>query len=124
VKARALAAAVAMLAAIGCSGREEVANDTWGGPNIELVVTSSGAVAQFKCGATGAIGEPLVLHGSVFDEAGTYTSRLVASGAQPARYVGSVTGTTMDLQVTVAGQPIGTFRLVEGARGTFEVCNF
>ena len=125
MKARVVAAVIATLAAVGCADREAaVAIDTWGGQNIELDVSAAGALARFKCGATGAVSEPLVLHGSTFDEMGTYTSRLVTSGPQPARYVGSVSGTAMDLQVTVTGQSIGTFHLVEGMRGTFDVCNF
>jgi len=43
---------------------------------------------------------------------------------QPARYMGSVSGSDMTLALSVSGQAAGTFSLRLGAEPTFEVCNF
>jgi hypothetical protein len=87
-------------------------------------VTASGATAQFKCGATGTVSVPLRLHASTFDVPGTFLSRLVNLGPQPARYAGSVSGSTMTLDVTVGGTSVGTFTLTLGTAASFDVCNF
>jgi hypothetical protein len=118
------AASLVCLAALACSGDQTVPAATWGGHNAELVVTSSGATAQFKCGATGSIDMPLMLRDSTFDEAGTYTPHVINTGTQAARYSGSVSGSTMTLDVSVGGQPVGTFDLTMGTAATFDVCNF
>ena len=117
-------ATVLWAAALACNDHDTVPPGTWGGRNAGLVVTSSGATAQFKCGAAATISAPLRLHASTFDMPGTYLSRLVNLGPQPARYAGSVSGSSMTLDVTVGGQSIGTFQLTQGTAPSFDVCNF
>lgn len=117
-------AAAAGLATLACNANDAVPPGTWGGRNAGLVVTASGATAQFKCGATGTIRVPLRLHASTFDVPGTFLSLLVNLGPQAARYAGSVSGSSMTLDVAVGGQSIGTFELTMGTAPTFDVCNF
>jgi hypothetical protein len=121
---RRLLAVVVCAAALACNDHDSVPAGTWGGRNAVLAVTASGATAQFKCGATGTISVPLRLHASTFDVPGTYRSLLVNAGPQPARFAGSVSGSSMTLDVTVGGQSIGTFALTMGTAPSFDVCNF
>jgi hypothetical protein len=117
----------AALAATACSDPDgAVALGRWGGRNAELVVTSAGASARFKCGASGSIAQRLTVDAtSTFDVPGSFVTPVIASGVvQPAEYVGSVSGADMTLVLTVAGQPGGTFQLRQGAEATFDVCNF
>jgi hypothetical protein len=118
----------ALVAAGGCSSARsgsEVATGRWGGHNAELVVTSAGATARFKCGATGTIEQRLALEaGGAFDLPGTFLTPVINRGLQPARYVGSVSGTTMTLALSVSGDPGGTFQLALGTGPNFDVCNF
>jgi hypothetical protein len=46
------------------------------------------------------------------------------AGVQPARYMGSVSGSDMTLALSVSGQAAGTFQLHLGADPAFDVCNF
>jgi len=123
---RALAVAVAMAGATGCSGSAgDVATGTWGGHNAELVVTSVGATARFKCGATGTIGRPLTLDTSGnFEVPGSFVTPVTTAGIQAARYSGSVSGQAMTLAVFVASQSAGVFQLTLGEPAVFDVCNF
>ncbi|HEV7502701.1 MAG TPA: hypothetical protein VGQ33_21940 [Vicinamibacteria bacterium] len=116
----------AAIAAGGCSdSKSDVAVGRWGGHNAELVVTSAGATARFKCGATGTIGQRLTLDGmSAFDVPGSFVTPVINLGVQPARYVGSVSGSAMTLALSVSGQPNGTFTLGLGTEPNFDVCNF
>jgi hypothetical protein len=122
-----LAAAVAaVLGALGCTkSSSEVALGKWGGRNAELVVTSAGATARFKCGATGTIGQRLTLDaGEAFDVPGSFVTPVINLGVQPARYVGSVSGSSMALSLSVSDQPGGSFQLTLGAEPSFDPCNF
>jgi hypothetical protein len=104
---------------------ESVATGEWGGTNVDLRITDTGASAQFKCGALGEIGAALVLDSAHrFDAAGTYDPKVVLGGPRPARFTGMVSGTTMTLNVEVEGQSIGSFQLSYGIPGSFEPCNF
>jgi hypothetical protein len=119
----AMAVTVAGSACRGSAG--DVPSGRWGGRNAELVVTSAGASAQFKCGATGLIGQRLRLQaGSSFDVPGSFVTPVLNVGVQPARYVGSVSGSDMTLALSVSGQAAGTFPLRRGADPAFDVCNF
>jgi hypothetical protein len=121
---RAGAAALALAAACSTSS-SDVPTGTWGGRNAGLVVTSAGASASFKCGASGTIGQRLVLApDGTFDVPGSFVSLVVNSGVQPARYTGSVSGGMMTMAVAVNGQPAGTFQLGLGVEPSFDVCNF
>jgi hypothetical protein len=121
-----LVLAAALLAAAGCSKTgSDVALGRWGGRNAELVVTSAGATARFKCGATGTIGQRLTLAaGDAFDVPGSFVTPVINLGVQPARYVGSVSGSSMTLALSISDQPGGSFQLTLGAEPSFDVCNF
>lgn len=112
----------------GCAtdpSSDQVAVGEWGGVNVDLQVSASGATAQFKCGALGAIDGPIALDNAQhFDVSGTYDPKLVLGGPRSARFTGTVNGTRMTLTVEVEGQPIGTFELTFGSPGSFEACNF
>ena len=119
-----LLAAAALWAETACSDdADAVPLGRWGGRNAELVVTSAGASARFKCGATGVIGQRLTPE-SAFDVPGSYSTPVINLGVQSARYAGSVSGSDMTLALSISGQPAGTFQLHLGADAAFDVCNF
>ena len=119
-----LLAVAAVLAQTACSDdANAVPLGRWGGRNAELVVTSAGASARFKCGATGVIGQRLTPE-SAFDVPGSYSTPVINLGVQAARYAGSVSGSDMTLALSISGQPAGTFQLHLGANPAFDVCNF
>jgi hypothetical protein len=124
---RAAVLLAAALAATACSDPDgAVALGRWGGRNAELVVTAAGASARFKCGATGSIAQRLTVDASsTFDVPGSFVTPVIAPGTvQPARYVGTVSGSAMTLVLSISGQPGGTFQLRQGTEATFDVCNF
>jgi hypothetical protein len=101
-----------------------VPNGQWGGQNIDLQVTDMGAAVTFRCGAKGNISQPLTVDSfGRFDRAGTYDPVLVAGGPRPARYVGSLSGSTMIVTASTDGGMIGTFSLTKGRAPSFDVCN-
>jgi hypothetical protein len=92
---------------------------SWGGSQVSLQVTASGATLAFSC-AHGIIDKPLTLDSSGhFDAAGMYVRETGVAltqdntqQAEPARYTGSTDGTTMNLAVTLAGnQRVGLYAL-------------
>jgi hypothetical protein len=102
-----------------------IAAGEWGGANADLQVTDTGATVLFKCGAQGVLGKPLVLDSSAhFEVAGTYEPKVIQTGAQPATYLGLVTGDRLVLTVRLQAQTLGPFELQEGRGPTFEPCNF
>ena len=97
---------------------------SWGGEHISLVVTDSGATAQFDC-ASGTIDAPLVPDDAGrFVAPGTFTPGRggpILQGdtlpSHPARYTGQVKSNTMTLTIveTDSETNVGTFTLQRGA---------
>jgi hypothetical protein len=117
-----------MMALASCESPDDpraLSTGEWGGRNADFLVTASGATARFKCGAMGVVSRPLAVDASgSFDAPGTYETPVVQVGPQPARFTGSVSGSSMTLSVTVAGSELGPFTLHLGDGATFEPCNF
>ena len=120
------AVVLAGLALAGCGssggGSAPVVNTVqagqWGGPGINMVVSSTGAQIGYHC-ATGTITQPLVL-----DSAGHFsaTGNTHVSGpttnTDPTTYTGTVTGNTMTMVVTVSPSTTGaTYTLTFGQQG-------
>lgn len=98
----------------------------WGGQEAGLVVTDTGATAQFAC-AVGTIAGAIVRDAAGhFRVSGIYA--LTPGPAylpHPATYDGTVIGDAMALSVIVpevSAQPIGPFALVRGRPFTGPVC--
>jgi hypothetical protein len=103
----------------------KVPEGEWGGRNLDLVVSATGASGTFKCGAMGRIDQPLVLDPSGgFELPGTYDPVLVSGGPRPAVYSGSLSGSTLQVTVTSQGVAVGTFQVAQGRAAAFDVCNF
>lgn len=128
MRCRTWIALVALSAVVSCVSPDNtivVSAGEWGGQNADLRVTQSGATAQFKCGAVGVVPKPLTLDASGgFDVAGTYETPVVQVGPRPARFTGSVSGSSMTLDVTVSDSHLGPFTLRLGDPPAFEPCNF
>jgi len=125
-------AATVMAAACGESLRVPQAQggplgpSVWGGQEAGLVVTDTGATAQFAC-AVGTIPGAIVRDAvGRFRVAGIYA--LTPGPAylpHPATYDGTVIGDAMTLSVLVpevSAQPVGPFALVRGRPFTGPVC--
>jgi len=124
-RVRRLVLLVALLASCSSPSALKVPGGEWGGRNLELVVGNTGASGTFKCGAMGRIDQSLVLDSSGgFDVPGTFDPVLVAGGPHPARYSGMLNGSTLQVNVTSQGAPLGTFQLEQGRPAAFDVCNF
>jgi len=98
----------------------------WGGQEAGLVVTDTGATAQFAC-AVGTISGAIVRDAAGhFRVPGIYA--LTPGPAylpHPATYDGTVVGDAMALSVIVpevSAQPVGPFALVRGRPFTGPVC--
>jgi hypothetical protein len=116
-----------LLAAAACSGPSPVSvpKGEWGGRNMSLFVDDAGASASFKCGAQGRINQPLVVNDTgSFDLTGTYDPVLISGGARPARYTGTLSGTTLQVTVSLDGGSVGTYEVDEGKPASFDVCNY
>ncbi len=103
----------------------------WGGQDISVEVTDSGATLDFAC-AHGSISEAIVpdAHGKfavkgvfVTEHPGPIREDEDTSG-QPATYSGTVDGETLTLTITLAGtsKTIGTFTLTFGKMGRVRKC--
>ena len=116
---------LALLASCSSPSSLHVPEGEWGGRNLELVVGGTSASGTFKCGAMGRIEQPLVLDASgEFDAPGTYDPVLVTGGPRPARYSGSLSGSTLVVTVTLQGAAVGTFELARSRPAAYDVCNF
>jgi hypothetical protein len=97
----------------------------WGGVNAQVDATGSGATLQFKCGARGALGMPLVVDAEGrFDEAGTYDPVVVTGGPRAATFHGEVHGSQLSLSVAVEQTVLGPYELAKDQPARFDVCNF
>ena len=88
----------------------------WGGVDIALTVTATGATLQQVC-ADGTISQPMTLDASGhFDVPGTYDVTAGPTFRHPARYTGTTDGHTMTLTIvqTDNGQMVGPFTLTFG----------
>ncbi len=125
-----------LLLVVACAGASlaaerpaRVANGSWGGAHVRLVVDDSGAAVEFDC-AHGRLQQPLTLDGNGrFRVPGT----LVREGGpvrkddpdpgRPATYQGETDGQKMRLEVTLEdGSSGGTFSLTLGGRPRLFKC--
>src|ERR1051326_338051 len=114
--------ALIMLAPIAGAGvtpkMQRIAAGSWGGPHLNLTVTSSGFRLEFDCAAGSAEGPPALDHRGRFKLNGTYVRQTGSPSApgetHPAEYSGSVKGTLMTLAVklTDSKQSMGIYNLV------------
>ncbi len=106
----------------------------WGGQHVELEVNERGATVEYDCGR-GTIAQPLMIDSQGrFEVVGKHIlehggpERVGPSSdnsdTHPARYVGSVSGTTMTLTVTLTDtrEEIGTFMLTHGKASRLVKC--
>lgn len=109
-----------------------VPNGVWGGEQIRMDVSDSGAEIEFGC-ARGAISQRLEL-----DEKGSFKVRGVYIAQTPApaatddgstgagsnaTYVGTLSGSSLRLEVYIDGQNVPrTFNLVQGDQGQLAKC--
>lgn len=118
------------LLAAGCSDPKprpdtKLARGAWGGRNISMIVTEVGANLTFRCGAQGVIRGPIEPDAAgQFDLEGTYDPILVVGGPRPARYAGSVSGSSLTLTVFYAGSTLGPFSAALGVSPTYDPCSF
>jgi hypothetical protein len=107
-----------------------IVDGTWGGEHALLEITGTSASIEFDC-AHGTLQVPLTLTRGTFDVSGEYVQEHggpIRSDEtvvrQPARYTGSVNGTTMTLQVrlTATAEDRGTYTLTRGSSGRVFKC--
>jgi hypothetical protein len=131
------ALALSLLAAGSCGSSWAVregaplAEGTWGGSHVEVVVSRQGATVELDC-AHGAIREPIVVGSDGrFRVSGTYAAERGGPAregeepeARPAVYSGRVEDETLTLAITLAegGGEVGTFQLTHGRSGRIRKC--
>jgi len=105
-------------------------NGTWGGEHALLEIKDTSASIEFDC-AHGTLQVPLTLNRGAFDVSGEYVQEHGGPirsdetvDRQPARYTGSVNGSTMSLHVrlTATGEDRGTYTLTRGLTGRVFKC--
>ncbi len=109
----------AMMAVVGAGAQQPQAKpatppEVWGGMHVSLTKTALGATLELDC-AHGNILQAIPANGE-FTASGTYTTerggpvKKDAPAEIDATYKGSVSGDTMTLQITLAGQdqPVST----------------
>jgi len=110
---------------------DEDGSELWGGRDIHLRISASGASIEFDCGH-GSIAQPLKPNASgEFSVAGTYTPEIGGPIQRnnpprdlPATYKGTISGETMHLEVLLADksrQP-PPFTLTRGSAGKLVKC--
>jgi len=124
---RPLSFALPLLLAAACSNSSplNVPKGEWGGRNLDLFVDDAGASLGFKCRAQGRINQPMIVNDAgAFDLVGTYDPVLVLGGARSARFTGTLSGTTIQITVSLDGGSVGTFTVEQGKPATFDVCTY
>jgi hypothetical protein len=119
--------ALPLLLAAACSKSSplNVPKGEWGGRNVSIFVDDAGASLGFKCRAQGRINQPMVVNDTgSFDLVGTYDPVVVLGGARSARYTGTLSGTTIQITVSLDGGSVGTFTAEQGKPATFDVCTY
>jgi hypothetical protein len=82
----------------------EIAAGTWGGPNAGVIVTDSAMHVHLGCTYGDVAGRVALDSSGRFDVAGSYVLRaypIAVGPALPARFSGTVRGTTMTISVSV-----------------------
>lgn len=111
--------------------QHRVSPGSWGGQNIILDVTESGAKVQFSC-SHGTIDEVIVLKDGKFSAKGTFTREGPGpireddpQTKQPAVYRGSVQDKIMTLTVTLdkTNEQVGSFELELDKPGRVRRCH-
>jgi hypothetical protein len=106
------------LVACGSPSATRIPDGIWGTSGLEIDVSETGAVV-YACCAIGQIPSPLAIDSSgQFNLQGTFTST-VTLRPLPARYVGSVSGNTMDVTIALPSGPPLTFLLKYASPGIF-----
>ena len=129
-----LALGALMIVLAGCgttTGPDAVImTGSWGGDHAVLDVTATSASIEFDC-AHGTLPVPLTLNRGTFDVTGDFVQEHGGPirsdetvDRQPARYTGSVNGSTMSLHVrlTATGEDRGTYTLTRGLTGRVFKC--
>ena len=124
---RRLSICVAGALLVACGGSNPIATippGVWGSIAVEMDVGPNGAALSFCC-ATGQIPPPLTVDASGhFDYTGSYTTHrgpiiVGRNPTYPARYSGSLNGTSLTLVVTTPANPAPeTDTLVFGTHST------
>jgi len=110
---------------------EKHGSTLWGGRDISLQMSASGASIEFDC-AHGAIAEAIKpdAHGE-FSVAGTYTPEMGGPVRKdnpprdlPATYKGTISGDTMHLEVLLSDntRQLPAFTLIRGSAGRVVKC--
>ena len=100
----------------------------WGGDHVRLAISEPTATIEFDC-AHGMLDAPIALdRDGHFDVAGVFVREHGGPirvddmlEQEPARYLGTTDGRTMNLTVS-SSQPVGTFTLVLGQQGRLVKC--
>jgi hypothetical protein len=110
--------------------QNRVANGQWGGENVRMDVTDSGATLQFSC-SNGKIEEPLLISNKSFEVRGSFSregpgpTREGGPTPEPAIYRGSVENHTMTLtaKLSKTNEDLGSFTLEFGKPGRVRRCH-
>jgi hypothetical protein len=109
-----------------------LANGKWGGVNIELDVTDSGAQLQFNCAHGNIQGRIMTTPDGRFEATGEVIGYIGVEPPPnwrpiriPAIYNGTITQNSLSIRITeqLTGKEIATFNLTKDADATFTACN-
>lgn len=123
------------LAALGCAPAgpspadgEAPLTGRWGGEHVALTLSDQGGTVEYDC-AHGGISEPVRSAAGRFAAAGVHVREHGGPvrvderpDSLPARYVGTVSGDRLTLQVVVGPDTLGPFALRRGAEPRLYKC--